>query len=82
MLKEMLHFEIGAFDGAADDRWWRDNEAGRRQTGGRLMGKKEREWEGGGLHIYPASSGFALFLTFALACDNRAFKIKCMFLSK
>lgn len=25
MLKERLHFEIGAFDGAADDRWWRDN---------------------------------------------------------
>lgn len=81
MLKERLHFEIGAFDGAADDRWWRDNEAGRRQTGARLMGKKG-ERAGGGLHIYPASLGFALFLTFALACDNRAFKIKCMILSK
>lgn len=68
MLKELLHFEIGAFDGAADDRWWRDNEAGRRQTGGRPMGKKEREQGGwGGLHIYPASLGFVLFLTFAFS---------------
>lgn len=33
------------------------------------------------LHIYSACGGFALFLTFALACDNSAFTLKCMFLS-
>lgn len=57
---------------------------GDRQTGGENVMEKMRESKGEKkktLHIYSASSGFALFLTFALACDNRAFKIKYMYLS-
>lgn len=53
------------------------------QTGGENVMEKIKGKARGNktLHIYFASLGFALFLTFDLACDNRAFKIKCVFFS-
>lgn len=48
------------------------------QTGVENVMEKIRESKG---EKKPSYLGFALFLTFALACDNHAFKMKCMFLS-
>lgn len=50
----------------------------RRECDGKM---RESKGGGGALHIHSSSLEFALFPTFALVCNDRAFKIKCVFLS-